>query len=64
MLIFEIIKKFLITIITPPDAGNNRKSRAGDIRKLVKSPDEPLEEPLIESNDDLQQNLTVSMEDV
>jgi len=39
MLIFDIIKKFIINIITPPEAGN--------IRKLVKTPNEPLEEPLI-----------------
>ena len=56
MLIFDIIKKILINIITPPEAGN--------IRKLVKSPEEPLEEPLIESHDDLHQNLTASKEDV
>jgi hypothetical protein len=63
MLIFDIIKKILINIITPPEAGN-RRFRASNIRKLVKSPNEPLEEPLIESHDDLQQNLTVSMEGV
>ena len=50
MLIFDIIKKIIITIITPPEAGNNRK--------LVKSPNELLEEPLIESKDSLQENLT------
>ena len=43
MLIFDIIKKILINIITPPKAGN--------IRKLVKNPNKPLEEPLIESNE-------------
>jgi len=64
MLIFDIIKNIIITIITPPDAGNNRKSRAGNIKKLVKRPDEPLEEPLIESQEDLQKNLTVSTENV
>jgi hypothetical protein len=42
MFIFNIIKNIIITIITPPKAGN--------IRKLVKTPKEPLEEPLIESN--------------
>lgn len=56
MLIFDIIKNIIITIITPP--------RAGNIRKLVKRPDEPLEEPLIESQEDLQKNLTVSTENV
>jgi len=49
MLIFDIIKKFIINIITPP--------RAGNISKLVKSPNEPLEEPLIESKDSLQENI-------
>ena len=64
MLIFDIIKKILINIITPPEAGNNRRFRAGNIKKLVKRPDEPLEEPLIESHEDLQKNLTVSTENV
>ena len=40
MLIFDIIKKILINIITPP--------RAGNIRKLVKSPNEPLKESLLQ----------------
>lgn len=42
MLIFDIIKKILINIITPP--------RAGNIRKLVKSPSEinSLESPLLD----------------
>lgn len=48
MLIFDIIKKILINIITPP--------RAGNIRKLVKSPSEinSLESPLLdkEQNDE------------
>jgi hypothetical protein len=43
MLIFDIIKKIIINIITPPEAGNNRK--------LVKSSNELLKEPLIESNE-------------
>ena len=43
MLIFDIIKNLIITIITPPKAGN--------IRKLVKTPNEPLEEPLIDFNE-------------
>ena len=63
MLIFDIIKKILINIITPPEAGN-RRFRASNIKKLVKRPDEPLEEPLIESHEDLQKNLTVSTENV
>ena len=63
MLIFDIIKKILINIITPPEAGN-RRFRASNIRKLVKSPEEPLEEPLIESDDSLKQNITESLDDV
>jgi hypothetical protein len=51
MLIFDIIKKFIINIITPPEAGNNRRFRAGNIRKLVKSPNEPLKESLIDSEE-------------
>jgi hypothetical protein len=43
MLIFDIIKKIIINIITPPKAGN--------IRKLVKSPNEPLKESLIDSEE-------------
>lgn len=42
MLIFDIIKKILINIITPP--------RAGNIRKLVKSPNEPLKESLLQED--------------
>jgi hypothetical protein len=43
MLIFDIIKKILINIITPPKAGN--------IRKLVKSPNEPLKESLLQEDE-------------
>jgi hypothetical protein len=50
MLIFDIIKKIIINIITPPEAGNII-FRAGNIRKLVKTPNEPLEEPLIETKE-------------
>ncbi len=43
MLIFDIIKKIIINIITPPKAGN--------IRKLVKSPNEPLKESLLQEDE-------------
>ena len=47
MLIFDFIKNIIITIITPPKAGNNRK--------LVKSSKEALEVPLIENNEEEQE---------
>ena len=50
MLIFDIIKKIIINIITPPEAGNII-FRAGNIKKLVKTPNEPLKESLIDSEE-------------